>query len=263
MSHSYKWGLKIWSINKQYVDEAWKLYDDGLYHYIELFSVPGSFDASIQFWKQLPIPFVIHAPHYSVGLNFAKSEQEDQNKKLALESFQFADALNASHVIFHPGVEGRLEETIRQMKRVHDSRMLIENKPYYGFDDYTTKANRLLCMGSISGDVKRIMSETGVGLCLDIPHAFCTANTLGKDIYDYLEEFLVFNPIMLHLSDGDSKGTYDEHLNIGKGTYDFKKIFQIIGLDRTISIETKKLSNTSLESFKVDITELNRVAYGE
>lgn len=256
MKTTYKWGLKIWSTNEQYRDEAWRLYDEGLYSYIELFSVPDSFERCIALWNTLPIPFVIHAPHYSVGLNFAKKDQEKKNKLLAHEAFRYADALKTSFVIFHPGVEGDLSETIRQIKALYDNRVLIENKPYYGFDDYTTMKNRLVCRGASPEEIQEILHQTSVGFCLDISHALYAANSLERNQYETLEAFLSFGPAMFHISDGEQKGHYDLHKVVGQGDFDLKKILSFISHNSCISIESHKLSKTSLESCRQEVIDL-------
>lgn len=73
----YKIGLKLWSINTDYYyDEAIRLYNDGVYDYIELYVVPNMTD-TIEKWKKLDIPFIVHCPHFSHGFNLAKIENKD------------------------------------------------------------------------------------------------------------------------------------------------------------------------------------------
>ena len=73
----YKIGLKLWSINTDYYyDEAIRLYNDGVYDYIELYVVPNMTD-TIEKWKKLDIPFIFHCPHFAHGFNLAKIENKD------------------------------------------------------------------------------------------------------------------------------------------------------------------------------------------
>lgn len=73
----YKIGLKLWSINTDYYyDEAIRLYNDGVYDYIELYVVPNMTD-TIEKWKKLDIPFIVHCPHFAHGFNLAKIENKD------------------------------------------------------------------------------------------------------------------------------------------------------------------------------------------
>ena len=47
----YKFGLKLWSVNENYIDTAKKLYDENIYDYIELYAIPSSFDEYAELWK--------------------------------------------------------------------------------------------------------------------------------------------------------------------------------------------------------------------
>ena len=129
-----KLGLKIWSINLSYINDAMRLYEQGFCQYIELFAVPGTYNDVAQKWANLKIPCVIHAPHFKQGLNFAQKKSFDLNKKLAAEALLFADRLNSEFVIFHPGADGDIHQTLEQIKKIFDNRMVIENKPYFSLD---------------------------------------------------------------------------------------------------------------------------------
>ena len=168
----YKIGLKLWSTNRNYVKEAIQLYKDNLYDYIELFSVPGSYEKYINMWKKLSVPYVIHAPHTMCGLNLAKKNSWPDNWPLIKEALKFADALNSKIIIFHPGISGEVEEAVFQLNRINDSRIVIENKPYYTLD----KAN--ICNGHSPQDIKFILENTKVGFCFDIGPVSYTHLTL-------------------------------------------------------------------------------------
>ncbi|MDR2117146.1 MAG: hypothetical protein LBP87_12270, partial [Planctomycetaceae bacterium] len=180
----YRFGLKIWSTNCDYFDDAKKFFEAGLYHYIELFAVPDSFNRTIEIWKSLKkkIPFIIHAAHSSVGFNPAKAECLKRNLELAEEAFQFGDNLSADTIIFHPGCEGKIEETINQFKIIKSkydtqtNKMVIENKPYYGKLD----SQFIICNGYDPTEVQRVMMECSIDFCFDIGHAIYTANVLKQ-----------------------------------------------------------------------------------
>jgi endonuclease IV len=248
-----KFGLKLWSINLNYIYEAKKLYDEGLYYYIELYSVPGSYEEYSHHWKKLKIPFFIHAPHFGSGLNFSFPELFENNKKLVLEAIKFADLLDARRIIFHPGVNGKIEETIKQINKLFDPRMVIENKPYRG------NGENLFSLGSTPDEIKKIKSETGVSFCLDFGHAICSANALGIDYVKLIKEFLYLNPVMFHLSDGNFKGIFDSHLNFGKGTFPLKEIVTFIPENAFLTIETEKNYKDTLKDFVSDVNYLHSI----
>ena len=246
MNEYQKLGLKVWSTNINYVDDIVKLYVDGVYDFIELFVVPGSFAATIKLWAFIGIPFIIHAPHTPMGLNLSIKSLIRNNFKMSLEVFKFADVLNSKHIIFHPGIAGEIEETIRQLFVLYDDRMLIENKPYYSTTDQ-------ICIGYSPEEIKLIIDETGCGFCLDISHAICAANALKIKPLEYLDSFMKLHPTMYHVMDGDYNGIYDEHYNIGYGNYPLADIIKKIPKNAIITIETLKSSLTNLNDFKSDI----------
>ncbi len=246
-------GLKLWSINENYIKEAISLYKQGIYNYIELYTVPDSYNNFIDLWKTLDIPYIIHAPHYYGGLNLARKENKDKNIRLIGEVIKFADSLKARYIIFHPGVAGDINETVLQLNEIADSRILIENKPYYALKD------GLVCNGSSPEEIKFIMEMANVGLCLDMGHAICSANVYKIDPLDYIKGFINLKPMMYHLTDGDYTGLYDSHKHFGIGNLPVKAILDILPLNCYITIETEKNSQDSLSDFVEDIEYLRRV----
>jgi sugar phosphate isomerase/epimerase len=258
----YKFGLKLWSTNRGYVNDAIKFFDAGLYHYIELFAVPDSFEHTISIWKPLKkIPFVIHAAHSSVGFNPAKPECFERNLELADEAFRFSEVLSADTIIFHPGCEGNIEETINQFKMIkskHDAqtnKLVVENKPYYGKID----GQPIICNGYNPTDIQKAMKECSIGFCLDIGHAIYAANALKQEPFQFLGKFYELKPKMYHLSDGDINGVEDLHLNIRKGNFDFQRVLKDIPKGSKISLETDKKTTENLTDFVDDIRNINNI----
>ena len=249
----YKFGLKLWSINDNYIKEAIRLHEQGIYDYIELYAIPETYSSHINLWKALGIPFVIHAPHFSDGLNLAKKESRDNNLRLISETRKFADALKADKIIVHPGIAGKIEETIRQLKEINDPRFLIENKPYYALN------NGLICNGASFKEIKAILKNAGTGFCLDIGHAFCAARGLNEEPMDFLEKFLRLTPEMFHLTDGDYSSKHDRHDHFGRGNYDLKSIVEIIPGEAMVTIETVKDSKNNLNDFKQDVKFIRKL----
>ena len=259
-----KFGLKLWSTNENYVEEAVRLYKKGVYHYIELFAVPHSFEKYIDLWAGLKIPYVIHAPHSLTGLNLARAECYEQNLVLSKEAFAYAKILNAKFVIFHPGINGDIKQTAKQMNMILSKcnidplAVLIENKPYYGIKD------GIICNGSSPDEIEFVIKESGIGFCLDIGHAIYSANAKVIDSFKSLNSFMNLRPKMFHLSDGDFKGVYDEHEHLGKGTFELDKIIYMLPYYCYVAIETKKLCQDSLNDFEIDVKILIELSeYGE
>lgn len=243
----FKFGLKLWSTNKNYIQEAERLYSEGVYQYIELYAEPGSYKENINLWQELKIPYVIHAPHFLGGVNLAKREQAEKNVRLLAEAQKFAAVLKVDKIIVHPGVDGDINETARQLKAINDSRILIENKPYHALDD------GLICNGTSPEEIRLVMKEAGVGFCLDIGHAICSAKAHGVNYIEYLKEFISLEPQMYHLADGDTNNFTDDHRHIGKGNFDLEIILSLLPCDAMVTIETRKDLEGKLNDFVRDI----------
>jgi endonuclease IV len=162
-----------------------------------------------------------------------------------LETFRFADALNAEHVIFHSGVNGSIEETAHQLKPFADSRCLIENKPVKGLHNEQ-------CIGAVPEELIYIAKELKVGFCLDFGHAICVANSLKREPLSFINELLQLQPAMYHLTDGNYTGEYDSHLHYGKGTFPIKELLKLVPENAKLTNEAKHDSLSNLNDFKAD-----------
>jgi len=249
----FKYGLKLWSNNINYINDAIKYYEKNVYEYIELFSLPGTYDKYINYWNKLNIPYVIHAPHYKCGLNLSDKSNINKNQILAKEALKYADALNAEIIIFHPGINGELNQTIQQLNQINDTRIVIENMPYYAL------ANVGICLGSSVEEIRLIKEHTGVGFCLDIGHAVYAANATKIDKLEMIKKFIDLKPKLFHLSDGKYEGIYDEHLNFGQGNFKLEDILVCLKADSMITIETNKNFDNKLTDFFEDIKYLNEL----
>lgn len=247
----HKFGLKLWSINTDcYYDEATRLYNDNVFDYIELYVVPNTFE-TLNKWKELKAPFIIHCPHFAHGFNLAKSEKKDSNRKIFNEVQKFADELNASYIVVHGGIDGNIEETAKQFASFSESRALIENKPYVALPN---RMGGEFCRGYNTDEIKLVMDVSKCGFCLDFGHAICAANSLNIEIYSYIKDFLSLNPAMFHLTDiEDIKSPYDSHPHIKTGELDIEKILKMIPNGKNITVETVKNSKENLDDFIEDM----------
>lgn len=244
-------GLKVFSSNLDYYQDILSYIDKGKIDFIELYALPGTLDKTLPIWKRIPFPFVIHAAHHSDGMNLSNPDSFQHNKSLIQEATLFASALQASHIVIHPGVNGTLDETIRQLSILASSqnglRWLIENKPMFG------NGPNLTCVGYSPSDIKRIMTSTSCGFCLDFGHALNTANSLEIDFFDLLDQFFVLRPELFHLCDGDLNSQLDKHFHLGKGTFPLDKIIKRLPNNALVTLETEKDSNQNLNDFQADI----------
>ncbi len=240
-------GLKLGSTNVQYTDEILRYYERGVFQYIELFTPTGTYEDTISYWKRFDIPFGIHAPHSSAGLNLADAGARKKNEAKIAEAVSFADGLKASYIIFHSGMNGRPEEVVRQLSPFADGRFLIENKPMKGLDGRN-------CVGSVPEDLRNIIDGVGkgCGFCLDFGHAICAANTLGKEPLAFIGELCKLNPRVYHLTDGDYKSELDSHLHYGAGSFPLRDLLALVPDGEMVTNEAKRDSTEDLTEFEGD-----------
>lgn len=253
-----KIGLKLWSIGVNYIKDAVKLYNENFYDYIELYVVPNSYDQCLKLWKDLKIPYIIHAPHFKHGMNLSKIDHLNNNIRLSNEAKKWADKLESEFIIFHPGTEGNCRESAKQFKKIYDSRIVVENKPYYTFKD-----KLICCVGYNFEEIRYILSETNIGFCLDIGHAIAASNALELGALTIFDEMNKLDPVIYHLYDGDKNDVQDKHLNFGEGNYPFETIMNKINKKSLITIETAKKSDDNLDDFKNDMNFLNKFFFTE
>lgn len=250
-----KIGLKIWSTNQNYLSSVKELKDQGIFDYIELFVAPDSSEDHIKMWKDLDVPFLLHAPHSYAGLNLSDKELEQQNRLLIHKVKLFEMSLRAEKIIFHPGINGALDETIRQINLFKTdfpdvfNKMIIENKPKIGLGGE-------ICVGATYDEILKTKQETGCGFCFDIGHAMCFASWAKQPWEVVMDEFLRLEPEVFHLSDGDVGTVYDDHRHFGEGNYDLQKILSKVPDGSYLSIETHKDSNENLNDFIKDVNYL-------
>lgn len=255
-------GLKLWSPNKNYISSAKELLNIGVFDYIELYAVPNTLEF-LELWqdfkRETGALFAIHAPHFSHGLDFSNKQKRDTNLKMADETFIWSNALQAQYTVFHPGIGGSLDESLYQisnLKKHSKIDFIVENKPYVVTLNKDKK--QAFCIGSDYESIKKI-KQTGVGLCLDIGHAICSANYQGLEIYEYVKLLNSLNPQVYHISDNNSKSIYDAHLHFGDGDFDFNKLVNLIDKDKFLAIETNKDSSENLDDFLKDVKFIKEI----
>lgn len=245
--------LKIGSTNTTYIAPAIELYKKGVFDYIELYVNPGSMKDYLKCWRKEDFPFLLHAPHSYSGFNMSLKDFELRNKHTLIEIDSFRTALKPKLIIFHPGIQGSIDETLRQIILFKKdfpeifNLAILENKPKISL-------NGEICLGASPEEMERLLHETGLGFCLDIGHAICYAAWAKNKFEVVIERFLKLNPIVFHLSDGDISSQTDSHLNFGKGNFDLYRLIEMIPYNAYVSIETNKDKKSNLKDFKNDVT---------
>ncbi len=253
-----KIGLKVWASNIQYVAEARKLVLEGFCDFLEIYINSDCKKEDVNYWKGFFCPICLHAPHSYGGFNPGKAGSLEEKRKI-LEKVEYCcQELNPKYIIFHPGIDGTIKESIRQYKVFKRDfsgvfqMSLIENKPKVGL-------NGEFCLGASPQEIKEMRNHLGFGFCLDVAHAICYAAWAGEKWEIVLEEFLLLRPQMIHLSDGYVNSVKDTHLHFGKGNYDFIAILSKFTSEFMITIETPHDFLDQLKDFKEDVLFLRRL----
>lgn len=249
MHFRFKIGLKLYSTDTHLITEALIL-KDNFFDFIELYVIPGSYNDTIDAWKELNVPYVIHAPHAFHGVNLAQKNKRETNLKHFEEVRLFADALKASIIVVHGGNNGSLLETIEQISLLNDKRIIIENKPKIGLSNE-------LCIGWSPEEFQKI-ADAGIlyGTALDFVHAACAARSEGIDERLMISGFSSFCPKVFHLSDGHTSSEKDIHLNLGKGDLDLRFYLSCIPTGGSVTIETPRSPSRGMEDFAEDVAFL-------
>jgi sugar phosphate isomerase/epimerase len=188
--------------------------------------------------KCFDAPAIAHTPYYTeLGTPF-------ENIRIAWVAegkrmIDIAKALGMHNIVFHLFCSGMF---ICQDK---SKKWVINNfiKSYKELAKYGKKNSvNVAVENSRSGigsyeDVKYILSKTpNLNFTLDIGHAFARGGM--KDIEKFIKGF---GKKIEHIHIHDNHGTSDEHLPLGEGKIDFRKVVKFlkqINYDKTITIET-------------------------
>lgn len=247
MEFHFKIGLKLFSTDIALIKEALMLHGDAVFDYIELYVIPNSYEKIINAWKECRVPFLIHAPHSAHGINLANADLWNANRRKFKEVQQFANSLGADIIIAHGGNNGSFDETIRQIALLREKRIVLENKPRIGLHNE-------VCVGWSPFEFHQAKeAEVLNGMVLDFGHAACAARSLDADVNEIVRQFMVFNPKIFHLSDGDLFSEKDIHRNLGKGNFNIDEFLSFVDERGLVTIETPRDSTTGLEDFVKDV----------
>ena len=240
-----KFGLKLWSINTDLIEQAVHLIDEKVFDYIELMVIP---DSEITPFL-IDVPYIIHIPHHRFGVNIGDATIKEYNLQKINESITWADRLNAKYLILHPG-HGHMQHATYLLRGLSDSRLLIENMPKMGLGGEAM-------IGYSPEQIEELIGDNDMGLCLDFGHAVKAAVSMGLDYKEYVQGFMGFEPKVFHVSDGTLSEEKDEHLGIGEGEYDLKYFIQCV--ENPFSLMTLETPRFNKKSLNEDIQNAHKI----
>jgi len=194
----------------------WEIVSEGE-HYLPL--VMRRLEAVVPSYK---IKFSIHAPITDVNIAALSDRMREAATMEIIASMEQAIQLNANMITFHPGfqsmvtpgTEVKAREKAKRSVRTIDRLMkefgltaAIENMPSLRF-----------MIGTGAKELAEMVDGTDMRLCFDIGHA----NTVGQidEIIDLLGDRI--KNVHIH----DNNGNNDDHMTIGDGQIDFKRVLK-------------------------------------
>lgn len=246
-----KFGLKLWSINTDLIDQAVHLIDEKVFDYIELMVIP---DSEIKPFL-IDVSYIIHIPHEKFGVNISDPAAKEYSLQKINESIAWADRLNAEYLILHAG-HGSMQHATDLLREVSDGRLLIENLPKVGLGGEAM-------IGYSPEQIEELIGDNDIGLCLDFGHAVKASVSLGVNYKEYVKGFMKLEPRVFHISDGALGEEKDEHLNIGEGEYDFGYFLHLVKKNpfRFITVETPRNNKELLHEDIININMLNALNF--
>ena len=238
-----KYGIKLWTIDKHCFSKTVKLYQDGLIDFVELYFVPDEiFKNDLDILKDLPV--YIHAPHSYHNFNIFDLD----TKKINLfknQVVELANFFNSDYIILHAGTGDDPKIFKKNIAKIYDKRIIIENMPKIGKDGST-------CFGYSLEQLKFIKKECRLNLCLDLAHTIKSAVSQNLNYKNFIKS-LIFNlkPEYFHISGGEKTNEKDDHLDLFGGDFDIpwvKETLSSLSKNKTLYLvfevpKTKELEN--------------------
>lgn len=257
-----KYGLKLWSRNIGYIPLIEDLARGGYCDFVEVYVHWQTSSEHLSRWQELRVPIRLHAPHTHGGFNPSVKEGMEQKQEILKRVDAYRQALNPGSIVFHPGINGHINETIEQFKSYQKQfpalfkSALMENKPKVGLEGE-------MCCGASPQEIDTVLKATGFGFCLDFGHAICYAAWAKLPWAKVLDAFMRLSPSLFHLSDADAASVIDDHRHFGEGNYDLRAIMRRIPDGSFVTIETKHDHPDHLDDFKRDVDHLKRLLHAD
>ncbi|MBN1543836.1 TIM barrel protein [Candidatus Woesearchaeota archaeon] len=219
-------GIKIYPEDLNYARRIAKYCD-----FFEVTAIPRS---NFRALKVIKRPFTVHAIHSQWGFNAADPEKKDTINRAGVETAaRAADILGADTIVVHPGYlengSCSIKHAISFIKRL-DSRFVVENMPALG------PGGRRI--GGCFAEMRRILKETGKGMCLDFPHAAEYAHYHGMYYIPFIKRLMTLKPRYFHISDTRIQNRKDLHLHLKEGNLRLWYFEKLIPKGGRLLIET-------------------------
>lgn len=215
-----KYGIKLWTIDKDLFGEAVELFRSKEIDFVELYIVPDRVELK-ELGALKEIPVAVHCPHFKHDFNVF-SLDDNKIKLFREQVVKAADFLESEHIIVHAGI-GESPDVFKQNScKIYDKRVIIENMPGIALNDE-------LCFGYSLKQLQFIHKECGFDICFDFAHAVKSAMYQKIDEMNFVESLISsLNPIYFHIAGANRDSIKDEHINLFQSDVNIKPIKEIL-----------------------------------
>ena len=170
------------------------------------------------------LSYSIHAPISDINIGSLNERIREDSVIELLTTAETAANLNIDLMTIHPGLTcmavpymeekaiEKAKKSLRSLDRIsaeYGVMIAVENMPAFPF-----------MLGRTAEELKDLLESTNLRFCLDIGHANTT---------DQIDELIKeFRDRLVNIHIHDNNGEHDEHLTLGKGNIDFKKIIDLL-----------------------------------
>jgi sugar phosphate isomerase/epimerase len=194
--------------------KAWEIVGEGRHFLPNL--VYQFLDASSSY----DLSFSVHAPLSDINIGSLNERVRESSLREVVSSIKAARRMEIGLVTIHPGFNSPagmldrpkvLQTTLESLSYIESVsrdlgvKVALENMPNMG----------PLTMGRTPEELLQLLGSFDLGICFDVGHA----NTMGK-----IEEFLALKNRFTNVHLHDNTGERDQHLMVGEGNIDFKKL---------------------------------------
>ena len=182
------------------------------------------------------LSYSVHAPISDINIASLNERIREDSILEILTTAESAASLNIDTITIHPGLTSMAvpymeEKAVEKAKKSLSSidrisaeygvRIAVENMPSFPF-----------MLGHTAEEMNDLIGMTNLGFCLDIGHA----NTTSQ-----IDELIkTFRDRLVNVHIHDNNGEMDEHLTLGEGNIDFKRIIESLkGYTGNFIIESK------------------------
>lgn len=212
-----KYGIKLWTNNSRLFPNAADGYKNNFFDFVELYHNADEiidFD-ELEILKRIPI--IVHNTN---NLGFHEFEIRAKQLDIWEKTKKLADYFGSSYIVVHPGGLSSFNEFQKNLEKIDDPRILIENMAGLDLNGNLTFGYDLLQLEKIK-QLKEI--------CFDFEKAVKAACYQEIDYKEFVADSLKnLKPFYFHISGGNKESCQDEHGNLWESNFDLKWIKKIL-----------------------------------